>query len=101
MEQISTGAGLVVVLGLVLRLLFPYVLGRSQAEKPKTDVSRYMQGMGRLLHSGQDPVRCKNMITILRRWQDDQTLDPASRSQAEKLVREFESRYSRSAAYRA
>jgi hypothetical protein len=33
------------------------------------------------------------MITILRRWQDDQTLDPASRAQVEKLVREFASRY--------
>lgn len=94
MEYISTAAGLVVILGLMVRLLMPYALGRTQAEAPKTDVSRYVEGMGRLLHSGRDPVRCKNMIVILRRWQDDQTLDSVSRSLAEKLLHEFESRYS-------
>ena len=101
MEHISTGAGIVVVVGLAFRLLFPYFHGRTQTETPKADVTRYVRGMERLLHTGQDPVRCKNMITILRRWQDDQTLDPTSRAQAERLVREFESRYIQETAFRA
>jgi len=94
MEHISTAAGLIVALGLAVRLLFPYALGRTPADTPKADVSQYVEGMGRLLQSGRDPVRCKNMITILRRWQEDQMLDAASRALAEKLLREFESRYS-------
>jgi hypothetical protein len=98
MEHISTGAGIAVVVGRVFRRLVPY--RRTQTETSKTNVTRYVKGMERLLHSGRDPVRCKNMITILRRWQDDQTLDPASRAQAEKLVREFASRYPHETAYR-
>ena len=101
MDHISTGAGIVVIVGLVFRLLFPYVLGRTQADIPKTNVTQYVQGMERLLQTGQDPVRCKNMLTILRRWQYDETLDSISRSQVEKLVREFELRYPQDMAYRA
>lgn len=101
MEHVSTGAAIVVLVGLAFRLLLPYFLGRTQTETPKADVTRYMRGMERLLHTGKDPVRCKNMITILRRWQDDQALDPTSRAQAERLVREFESRYAQDMAYRA
>ena len=60
-------------------------------ETTKIDVSRYVQGMERVLHSQQDPVSYETTITILRRWQFDEMLDDASRKKAGTLVREFES----------
>ena len=91
MKQRHSGIGCVVVLGVALGLLVPSVERRAEMDMTKIDVSRYVQGMERVLHSQPDPVNCETTLTILRRWQFDEMLDDASRAKAGILVREFES----------
>jgi hypothetical protein len=91
MKQLHSGIGCVVVLGVALGLLVPAAERRAETEMTKIDVSRYVQGMERVLHSRRDQVSCETTIAILRRWQFDEMLDDASRAKAGILVREFES----------
>ena len=92
MKQLHSGIGYVVVLGVALGLLVPSVERKAETKMmAKIDVSQYVQGMERVLHSRQDPVSCETTISILRRWQFDEMLDDASRAKAEVLVREFDS----------
>jgi len=91
MKQLQSGIGYVAVLGAALGLLVPSVERRAEMDMTKIDVSRYVQGMERALHSQPDPVSCETTLTILRRWQFDEMLDDASREKAGILVREFES----------
>ena len=60
--------------------------------RSKIDVSRYVQEMEQVLHSGKDPIKCENALAVLERWQFDEMLDDASRTKAKLLVQEFESR---------
>ena len=91
MKQLHSGIGCFVVLAVALGLLARSVERRSEMETTKIDVSRYVQGMERALHSQLDPVSYETTLTILRRWQFDEMLDDASREKAGILVREFES----------
>ncbi len=87
MAQLSIVVGLLVALGLGIRLVIPHVEHQADTDWPKVNVSRYVQGMQRLFLSDADPVRRRNMIIILRRWQVDQRLDVVSRTQVEELLR--------------
>lgn len=91
MKQLRSGIKCMVAVGAALGLFIPSVERRAETDMIKIDVSRYVHGMERALHSQQDPVGCEKTIAILRRWQFDEMLDDASRAKAGMLVREFES----------
>lgn len=96
MGQLSTGIGVAVAFSIAIGLLVRRADSRRVPDMPKVNVSRQVQGIESVLRSQRDPVRCKNAMTILRRWQSDETLDDASRAQAQRLVRQFRSRYAQS-----
>jgi hypothetical protein len=57
------------------------------------DVDNDITGYEAVLRAGGDANTCRTALEILRRWQWDEQLQPASREKARLLVREFGSRY--------
>ncbi len=57
------------------------------------NTSAVLDQLEALLDAGREPIRCREALAILRRWQWDRDLDPACRARAAVLLRAFGRRY--------
>jgi hypothetical protein len=57
------------------------------------DVTRFLDQMETALQAGEDLERCKEIMTILRRWEGDEALESICRRRAKKLLDTFQTRF--------
>ena len=58
------------------------------------DAQPELDDMERALTTGDDSVRCRNILVVLTRWRDDPDFNEATRTRALQLIRRFRHRFS-------